>query len=423
MFSQPGALIPAALRFAPLNANAADALDVDRWMVDFEAAQRVGMGIEVALTGNLQSVIDDGLDQLIVIGARFEGAKASAQAFENALAGHYYTRGFDFVPQGTPTNNTETVRSPWQWETADTTAVYQRAWEPPAVVPDSHRDRFAQALGLDAGGITARAAHGEDADLPGMEAMNLALWYILWGEYLRFVLNDGTQAVLPDSSIDWLRNRFVNHVRGGAIYPTFQIGSMPYGILPIQLQPNPPDAQTGDEYLQWALVNLRAGWERSLPNVPHLDPTATASAADAPVTTDLEQESENLIALLSSQPHPAQFFTRRLNNLRTWILLSPWIDPIFIYEGLKDLLLSHMQTVDSAWGDSVAHDLLTPFDSLAAETDYYQDLLDEANSRVRRLSEPDRRDWEYLRRRDSAVGGGGGERARGFDFRLCAHPA
>jgi hypothetical protein len=385
-----GEPIPDTLRFAPFDMNGTD--DLDRWMVDFEAAKRVGMAIEVSLTGNEQDIINTGLDELIVVGARVDDPNLLAQSLESTLFAHYYTRGFDFVPQGTPTNNTETVRSPWQWESADTTTVFERISQPTPIIPDSNRARFAQALGLDANGIAARAAHADSAEVPSMEAMNHALWYIMWGEYLRFVLHDGEKAVLSDANIDWLRDWFVGHVRGGAMYPAFQIGSMPYGILPIQLQPIPSDTQTEDDYLQMALWNLRGGWERSLPNVPHLDPTATASATDTPITTDLEQESENLIALLSSHPHPVSFFTRDLNDLRTWPFWSVFFNPVNLYEVSKTNLSSALYAVDPVWGDHVAI-TMPAFETLAAQLDYFEDLLAEADARLAPLRE-EMEGWE-----------------------------
>ncbi|MBK8034814.1 MAG: hypothetical protein IPK17_35990 [Chloroflexi bacterium] len=379
VFTEVGEPIPSELRFAPFQLQNPD--DLDHWLADFEAAQRVGMAFEIALTGDRSAIIDQGLDELIVLGIRVEDPQAAANALENTLLAHYYTRGFDFVPQGTPTNNTETVRSPWAWNSADPQSVLQRLWQPTPAADDSYRQRFAAALGLKPDGLAARALHGDVNDLAGMESMNHTLWYSMWGEYLRFMFDDGTQTPLSAASIDDLRDWFIDHVRGGAVYPAFHVGSMPYGLLPIQLQPSPRDANTQEEYLQWVLEGLRAGWERSLPNVPHLDPTATALATDVPITTDLETANDHLIAILSSHPHPTKFFTRRLDNLRTWSFWSLFFDPVDLYEGQKDVLLERTAEVDSVWSSAIESDLRTPFLSLADQQDYYGDLLADAESR------------------------------------------
>ena len=387
IFVEYGELIPDALRFAPFQMQSGE--DVERWMIDFGVARRTGMALEIRLNGNKQAVATQGLDELIILGARLGDPAVLAQKLEDTLRGHYYTRGLDFVPQGTPTNNTESVRSPWQWNTADPTDVFQRAWQPNSAVAGSFRERFAKALGLDMDGIVARAAHGDLSDIPAMEAMNRILWYTTWGEYLRFVLHDGEKAPLSDESIDWVRDWFIGHVRGGAVYPAFQIGSIPYGVLPVQIEPVPQDAHTNDEFLQSVLSNLRAGWERSLPDVPHLDPTATASATDAEVTTDLEAANDNLISLLSSHPHPVRFFTRNLYNLRDpsldldiLILLGIIADPVDRLEALTDQLLIDTDAVDPTWSDNIELDLRNPFDSLASQQAYFQDLMADIDARL-----------------------------------------
>jgi hypothetical protein len=387
VFVEYGEPVDQTLRFAPMQLQGEE--DADRWLVDFDAALRRGMALEIALTGSKQAVAEEGLDELIVVGASLEEA---ARAFEATLRGHYYTRGFDFVPQGTPTNNTETARSPWQWNTADAAAVFARKWEPTAEIADSYRDRFAQALGLNTNGIVARALHSDVADIPAMEAMNHALWYITWGEYLRFVLHDGESAPLSDEDIDWLRDWFTGHVRGGAVYPAFQIGSMPYGVLPVQLEPVPDAVQTNDQYVQTVLWNLRAGWERSLPNVPHLDPTATASATDAPTTTDLEAANNTLISILSSHPHPVRFFTRHLVSLRdpAYDLLAIFgiiLDPVDRQEALLNVMLEHMLVVDGVWGFATNLEMRGPFDSLAQQTAYFEDLLGGLDARLEDLQD------------------------------------
>ena len=77
-----------------------------RWMVDFQAAVDVGMGIEIPLD-NVTAF--QGFSHLIVVGVGDRPDDSAALA--ELLAAHRYTEGLDFVPQGSPTNNTETVAS------------------------------------------------------------------------------------------------------------------------------------------------------------------------------------------------------------------------------------------------------------------------------------------------------------------------
>jgi hypothetical protein len=368
-----GEPITAGLHFAPFEAQSGT--DSERWLNDFEAAKRVGMAIEVALEGSKGAIADQGLDELFVIGTCTGEPTALAQMLETTLQGHYYTRGFDFAPQGTPTSNTESVRSPWSWESTDSDLVFERIWQPAATIPGSYRERFSSALGLNADGIASRAIHGEIMDIPGMEAMNQALWYITWGEYLRFMLNQDGESLLDDDTLDWARDWFSGQVRGGAPYPAFHIGSIPYGILPVQIQPVPVNPQDAATYLQTVLWHLRAGWERSLVNVPHLDPAAVASADDAPIETDLEQVNDSLIALLSSHPHPASFYIRESNNLRTMPFWSLLFDPVDLYEGQKELLAPKVTEFDPTWGRQIDDQLKNIFQSLPEQREYFEDII------------------------------------------------
>ncbi len=368
-----GEPITAGLHLAPFEAQSGT--DSERWLKDFEAAKRVGMALEVALEGSKRVIADQGLDELFVIGTCTGEPRALAQMLETTLQGHYYTRGFDFAPQGTPTNNTESVRSPWSWESADSDLVFERIWQPAATLAGSYRERFSSALGLDADGIASRAVHGEIIDIPSMEAMNQALWYVTWGEYLRFMLNHDGDSVLDDDTLEWAREWFSGQVHGGAPYPAFHIGAIPYGVLPIQIQPVPLNPQDSETYLQTALWYLRAGWEQSLVNVPHLDPAAVASADDAPIETDLEQVNDNLIALLSSHPHPASFYIRESNNLRTMPFWSLLFDPVDLYEGQKELLAPKVTVFDPTWGRQIDDQLKDTFQSLPEQAEYFEDII------------------------------------------------
>ena len=73
-----------------------------RWMVDFDEAVRVGMGLELPLPAPASS-----LDRLLVFGAKGSlNSDASAERLEELINAHGYTQGFSFLPPGTPSNNT-----------------------------------------------------------------------------------------------------------------------------------------------------------------------------------------------------------------------------------------------------------------------------------------------------------------------------
>ena len=81
------------------------------WMVDYAEAERIGMAVTLALKRPGTRV-----DQLFVFGVRrsLDPRQAAPAALGDLLESHRCTRGLAFVPQGTPTNNTESDRSVWQ---------------------------------------------------------------------------------------------------------------------------------------------------------------------------------------------------------------------------------------------------------------------------------------------------------------------
>ena len=76
-----------------------------KWMVDFDAAEKVGMGIRAKLTKENATA---GLDFLLVLGIRdFSGnANEVTTRLTELFNAHHYTNGLSFVPTGTPSNNT-----------------------------------------------------------------------------------------------------------------------------------------------------------------------------------------------------------------------------------------------------------------------------------------------------------------------------
>ena len=92
---------------APLADPAPGGLTLDagmRWLVDFAEAEKVGMGIRVALTPELAAGT---LDTLLVLGVNAKLAPdAGSAALEAVLDAQRYTRGLAFVAPGTATNNT-----------------------------------------------------------------------------------------------------------------------------------------------------------------------------------------------------------------------------------------------------------------------------------------------------------------------------
>jgi hypothetical protein len=81
-----------------------------RWMVDFEEAIKSGMGFKIT-NGDLQGAqLKDGFDRLLVLGIRLSAdEQGGKELLQTLLSNHHRSsKGFSLLPQGTPTNNTET---------------------------------------------------------------------------------------------------------------------------------------------------------------------------------------------------------------------------------------------------------------------------------------------------------------------------
>ena len=87
------------------------------WLVDYEEAVRVGMAVTVPLPQRNAKKVD----RLFVYGIRHSLSPTNAPAeLASLFEAHRCTDGLAFVPQGTPTNNTESDRAGWQPQRAAT---------------------------------------------------------------------------------------------------------------------------------------------------------------------------------------------------------------------------------------------------------------------------------------------------------------
>ena len=75
-----------------------------RWMIDFDAAEAVGMALRIPLTDEQARC---GFERVVVVGikASLDGS-ASAARLARLFDAHHYTDGLAFVEQNVPTNNT-----------------------------------------------------------------------------------------------------------------------------------------------------------------------------------------------------------------------------------------------------------------------------------------------------------------------------
>lgn len=241
---QEGAIIPAPLAVGPDPAATGteqlkpqgDELQIPesiRWMFDFERALDVGMAFRVDLTPQQAA---EGFTRIVVLGVRVSDTPVEGkQALESLLEDHLHSRaGFELLPQGTPTNNTEDDSTGFNVH-GDANAAFDTGFRGQAAfIPEADPllrrdgDWFARLLGLSPA-LAQRIPNAGGRDQLEARAMNLALWPATVGYMMRTMM----APVFDEDDIDATRNYFARYVSGRGALPPVRVGAQPYGILPV----------------------------------------------------------------------------------------------------------------------------------------------------------------------------------------------
>lgn len=253
-----------------------------KWMVDFDEAEKVGMGLRFKLS---KDVATAGLDLLLVMGVKAKlNGEESAKRISDLFDAHHYTDSLGFVLHGTPSNNTSDApsgfssRDPGQelsYAAEQNTAAFQAG-------DGSNSDALTTSLGIQPDiaakslGNLVNATVREQLDA---RQMNTALWAATWGYYLQHLIGiEGTGLTLDD--INWTRDHFIKFVRAAGPLPLVRIGKQPYGILPVTSLDNwtpksGEEAQNArDITLKSWLIKLRDRvWRPNLTDVPRIGRT------------------------------------------------------------------------------------------------------------------------------------------------------
>jgi hypothetical protein len=278
-----GGVIPDLLPTGPDPGANVDQLGIDegmKWMVDFDAAQQVGMGISGRLTKEDAAA---GLDFLLVLGIKDSpgGTADWTPRLAELFNAHRYTDGLSFVPQGTPTNNTTDAPSGFSSSDPGHEASYLAERAAPAFQrgDGSNADLLTNAFGLtNAGPVFGNLPNATAKEQLDARSMNVALWQATWGYFLMQMLGVGetSESPLTDDDIAWARRHFIDYVRATGPLPAVGVGKQPYGILPVtSINAWQPPAGQQSQYardlaLRDFLLRLRDVWRRSYPEIPRL---------------------------------------------------------------------------------------------------------------------------------------------------------
>lgn len=264
-----GSAIPPEVRIGLLSQEETPMVEQDglkilpgtEWVADFDAAVAKGLALTLPLSQA------GAIDRLIVAGVRRSRDPAqSAAELTTLLEAHWESDGLAFLPQGTPTNNTEVARAAWQRRIAQSAPPLSQ----PVAPADSNAATLMRVLGIDApwmGGVDHALEH-EQADAA---AMNSALWPATLGQFLDSV-DEGNDAISP-AVIERIRVFHRDHVRGRGPVPALRIGSQPYGILPVSNFAKAWKDDAADKFggqLTGFLRKLRPNWMAATSDLAHV---------------------------------------------------------------------------------------------------------------------------------------------------------
>lgn len=239
-----GAPIPAPLAAGPdPNASGDEQLRPDgddlkipdsiAWMFDFERALSVGMAFRIDLT---DAQARDGFKRIVVMGVRVSDTAAEGRkGLESLIENHLYSRtGFELLPQGTATNNTEAESTGFRVH-GDPDAAFESAFRDQPLFATqadpllrSDGEWFSRLLGISPS-LAQRLPNADGRDQVEARAMHLALWPGTIGYMMRTML----APVFSDEDADATRSFFTRHVSGRGPIPALRIGAQPYGVLPV----------------------------------------------------------------------------------------------------------------------------------------------------------------------------------------------
>lgn len=220
-----------AVDLSPLQVDGHDLPPIDEslaWLVDYAEAERLGMAVTVDLP-----VPGQPIRRLSVYGVRSSlTAPEGTTHLERLMRSHRFVDGAEFLPQGTPTNNTDSARSSWSRRTPLGAPSLAGA---AALSGGSNGATTAAALGVSAA-LLATLPNAADAEQVRAEAFHTALWDATWGGAIETLSpagrNNGDKR-LDNRSLSAVRQHWVNYVRGRGPLPAMRFGKQPYGLLPV----------------------------------------------------------------------------------------------------------------------------------------------------------------------------------------------
>lgn len=239
------------------------------WMWDFNKAVTMKRGIIIPFTlGQYENIA--GFSKLIVIGTRSGLSNTPANEkvlLEKLFKNHRFSpQGMEFVPPGTPTNNTSNGNSGYSLNPDPDTALQVELGAPlfqttSDTAQKTDGQELAEALGIDPI-IFSKTKNSQLKTRRNAEIINRCLWPATLGYFLEESLvkpsylnktsvGGGNMTItevsaqhilaktekgelrLDVEALDRTRDFFVRHVKSRGTLPSIRIGKQPYGFLPV----------------------------------------------------------------------------------------------------------------------------------------------------------------------------------------------
>ncbi len=236
VFEQTGNVIPDTVFLGPdpLAAQTAIQKDGDEiklnedidWMHNFDKAIAIGLGMKIKLQPQMFAR-GSTIEKISVLGIAHSADAAMGKTileglFENH---HYSSNGLSLLPQGTPTNNTETDGSGYT-KNEDHLKKGYYSGEVMVKLPGSDIDYFAKILGVDFSKVE-ELNHSDLREYANGLNMNTALYAATLADFF----NEYMKPVVKENDAISIRSFFNSYVSARGPLVPLRVGDQPYGFL------------------------------------------------------------------------------------------------------------------------------------------------------------------------------------------------
>ena len=198
------------------------------WTTDFNKAVKNGMGFKIPLTN---AHFNRGrIDQIVIMGVMATASPVESKEMIETLfeSQHFSAKGFSFLPQRSPTNNTAENKSSYRPNEDYLPKGYYDGTTIQDLknLPNAEGNNFAEYLGINSD-IFDEVNNASMVEQFEASAMNKALYPATAGNFLEVYCNP----MLNDTSQKQIRDFFNHFVTAGGPLPSFRVGDQPYGTL------------------------------------------------------------------------------------------------------------------------------------------------------------------------------------------------